>query len=87
MVKFKFHQGMGEELSFFGEKRDFFVYMLKKTKVFVLQVKEEMKKVSWTKREELFASTSVVIITVLILCIYIALIDMGFTKIIDIILR
>jgi len=61
--------------------------MLKKAKIFIAQVKEELKKVNWTKREELFASTSVVVITVIILCIYIGLVDLVFTRLIDFVLR
>jgi len=61
--------------------------MLKKAKIFIAQVKEELKKVNWTKREELFASTSVEVITVIILCIYIGLVDLVFTRLIDFVLR
>ena len=61
--------------------------MLKKTGVFLIQVKEELKKVNWTKREELFASTSVVIITVIILCVYIGVVDLVLTKIVDFVLK
>ena len=61
--------------------------MLKKTGVFFTQVKEELKKVNWTKRDELFASTSVVVITVIILCIYIGLVDLVVTRLIEFVLR
>ncbi len=61
--------------------------VLKKTGVFFTQVKEELKKVNWTKRDELFASTSVVVITVIILCIYIGLVDLVVTRLIEFVLR
>lgn len=61
--------------------------MLKKIKIFFTQVKEELSKVDWTKRPELIASTSVVIITVVVLCIYIGVVDMILTKVIDFVLR
>ena len=61
--------------------------MLKKGKVFFTQVKDELKKVNWTKREELFASTSVVVITVIMLSIYIGLVDLVLTRIIDFVLK
>jgi len=61
--------------------------MLKKTGLFLTQVKEELKKVNWTKRRELFASTSVVVITVIILCIYIGLVDLVVTRLIEFALR
>ncbi len=61
--------------------------MLKKSRRFIAEVKNELKKVNWTKKEELFASTSVVIITVIILGIYIGLVDVVLTRAIDFILR
>lgn len=61
--------------------------MLKKIKIFFFQIKEELSKVDWTKRPELIASTSVVIITVVVLCIYIGVVDMILTKVIDFVLR
>lgn len=75
------------EIYVFAKRRDIFVFMLKKIKVFFSQVKEELSKVDWTKRPELIASTSVVIITVVVLCIYIGLVDIILTKVIDFVLR
>ena len=37
----------------------------------------ELKKVSWTSKTELFKSTKLVVVTVLAVCIAIALIDLG----------
>lgn len=61
--------------------------MLKKSRRFLTEVRDELKKVNWTKKEELFASTSVVIITVIILGIYIGLVDVVLTRVIDLVLR
>ena len=71
----------------FPNLKDFFVFMLKKVKIFLVQVKEELKKVNWTKREELLASTSVVVITVIILCIYIGIVDFALKRFISFVLK
>jgi preprotein translocase SecE subunit len=43
----------------------------------------ELKKVSWTSKTELFKSTKLVVITVIAVCIAIALIDMGASWIVN----
>jgi preprotein translocase subunit SecE len=45
---------------------------------FMIATEGEMKKVSWTTRKEIITSTKVVIITVIIMAILLALVDVGF---------
>ncbi len=63
------------------------VSMIKKSRIFLSETKTELKKVSWTKKDELLASTSVVIVTVIILGLYIGVVDVVLTRIIDFILK
>ena len=43
----------------------------------------ELKKVSWTSKTELFKSTKLVVVTVLAVCIAIALVDLGASWVIN----
>ena len=54
-----------------------FVKIWNKIKKFTKDTVSELKKVSWTSKTELFKSTKLVVITVLAVCIVIALIDLG----------
>ena len=45
---------------------------------FLIQTEGEMKKVSWSTRKEIFSSTKIVIITVIIMAAILALVDMAF---------
>ena len=58
-------------------KENVFVRVWKKIKKFAKDTVGELKKVSWTSKTELFKSTKLVVITVLAVCIAIALIDLG----------
>ena len=49
--------------------------MIAKTKKFVQDVQVEMKKVTWPSRNELRGSTTVVIVTVIIIAIFIGIVD------------
>jgi preprotein translocase subunit SecE len=49
--------------------------MVEKIKKFVNDVVVEMKKVSWPTRNELRGSTTVVIVTVIIIAIFIGIVD------------
>lgn len=60
---------------------------MEKIKKFLLNVKTEMTKVSWPTREELLNSTSVVIISVIILAVFIGLIDLLFTFVVGSIIK
>jgi preprotein translocase subunit SecE len=56
--------------------------MLDKIKKFLREVKAELKKVNWPNREVLVSYTTVVIVTVLIIGIFIGGVDLIFSKII-----
>ncbi len=47
-----------------------------RTRTFLGEVKTETKKISWPKFEELKESTTVVIVTVFILTVFISLVDL-----------
>ena len=53
---------------------------------FFREVKIEIKKISWPLRSETIASTSVVIIIVLIIGIFLGLVDVGLARLVKIIL-
>jgi len=61
--------------------------MLAKTINFLKEVKVELKKVSWPDRNELLGSTTVIIIAVCILAVFIGICDFIFSKFIHIIIR
>jgi len=63
------------------------VESLKKFPEFLREVKEELKKVSWSKREELFGATWVVIATTFLLAAYIGSIDFGLSKFLTVFLK
>ena len=61
--------------------------MANKAKQFVNEVVVELKKVSWSTRDELAASTRAVIILVIILAIFIGACDLVLSKIVNIVIR
>ena len=58
-------------------KENVFVRIWNKIKKFTKDTVSELKKVSWTSKTELFKSTKLVVVTVVAVCIVIALIDLG----------
>ena len=64
-------------------KENFFVRIWNKIKKFSKDTVSELKKVSWTSKTELFKSTKLVVVTVLAVCIVIALIDLGASWVIN----
>ena len=54
---------------------------------FINEVKLELKKVSWSTRQELINSTIVVIVAVIILAIFIAFCDFIWSNVINFVLR
>ena len=58
-------------------KENVFVRIWNKIKKFTKDTVSELKKVSWTSKTELLKSTKLVVITVVAVCIVIALIDLG----------
>ncbi|MBN1522322.1 MAG: preprotein translocase subunit SecE [Candidatus Aureabacteria bacterium] len=61
--------------------------MFAKMKKFFIEVWVELKKVSWPTKKELFDSTMVVIVSVIILSIYIAAVDQISSLVIKLILK
>ena len=51
------------------------VKLLKQAKSFLLGVRSELKKVTWTSRKELVESTIVVVIAVLIVAVFLGIVD------------
>ncbi len=64
-------------------KENVFVRIWKKIKKFCKDTVSELKKVSWTPKTELFKSTKLVVVTVVVVCIAIALIDLGASWVIN----
>jgi preprotein translocase subunit SecE len=60
---------------------------LKKIPNFLKEVQEELKKVNWSSRQELIAAAIIVIITCVLLTSYIAVVDLGLSKLIQILLK
>ncbi|MBL7130044.1 MAG: preprotein translocase subunit SecE [Candidatus Omnitrophica bacterium] len=63
------------------------IVAIKKIPKFINEVKQELKKVSWSKREELFGATRVVIATTIFLAVYIGSIDFGLSKFLTMFLK
>ncbi len=59
---------------------------LKKIPVFLKEVKEELKKVNWSSRQELIGAAIIVIITSAVLTAYIAVIDLSLAKLVQLLL-
>lgn len=53
---------------------------------FFREVKIEIKKISWPQRNETIASTSIVIIIVLIIGMFLGMVDVGLARLVKIIL-
>jgi preprotein translocase subunit SecE len=49
---------------------------------FFREVRVETKKVTWPSRKETIASTSVVLVTVFIVALYLGLVDLGLSRLI-----
>jgi preprotein translocase subunit SecE len=54
---------------------------------FVTEVKVEMQKVSWSTKDELIGSTTVVIASTLLLAMFIGIVDIVLSRFIGLILR
>jgi preprotein translocase subunit SecE len=59
---------------------------IEKTKQFLREVKVELKKVAWPAKKETVASTSIVLIIVVIISFYLGFVDFGLSRIVKIIL-
>jgi preprotein translocase subunit SecE len=56
---------------------------INRLKVFLNEVKIEMKKVSWPTRKETMYTTSAVIISVFLISFFLGLVDLGLSKLIE----
>ncbi|SDN59590.1 preprotein translocase subunit SecE [Fictibacillus solisalsi] len=52
---------------------------------FLSDVKKEMKKVSWPKRDELIRYTAVTIGTVIVMALFFWVVDLGISKLVELI--
>ncbi len=57
-----------------------------KTKQFFREVRVEMKKVTWPSRKETIASTSVVLITVILVAFFLGIVDLGLSRLVRVFL-
>ncbi|MBL7198198.1 MAG: preprotein translocase subunit SecE [Candidatus Omnitrophica bacterium] len=60
---------------------------IKRIPKFFSEVKQELKKVSWSSRQELLGATWVVIATTIFLAVYIGSIDFGLSKFLTTVLK
>jgi preprotein translocase subunit SecE len=61
--------------------------LIKRTRDYLVDVWSELKKVSWVKRKELFTTTVVVIIFSTLLAVFIGIIDLVFSQLLQLVLR
>lgn len=61
--------------------------MIKRIKNFLSEIKAELKKVSWSNKDELINSTSVVIISVFLLAVFIGLWDLILSKLMRLLIK
>ena len=53
---------------------------------FLREVKVELKKVTWPSRKDTIGSTSVVLVLVIVISVFLALVDLGLSKLVRIVL-
>ena len=64
--------------------------MIKKIKGFpgfLKEVKEELRKVNWSSRQDLMAAARIVVIVAGLLTTYIAFVDLGLSKLVQVLLQ
>ncbi len=61
--------------------------LFKKPLNFLVEAREELKKVSWSSRQEVFGSTVVVIVITFLMTAFIGVVDLFLTKILTVIFR
>lgn len=54
--------------------------MIKKIKEFLINVRSELKRVTWPSRKEIVASTIMVIVTSFVLGVFLGLVDISLSK-------
>ena len=61
--------------------------MFNKTTEFLTQVKAELKKVTWPTKKETYASTSVVILLVAFIAVFLGAVDWVLSNVVQLLLR
>ncbi len=61
--------------------------MFNKTTEFLTQVKTELKKVTWPTKKETYASTSVVILLVVFIAVFLGAVDWVLSNVVKLLLR
>jgi preprotein translocase subunit SecE len=61
--------------------------LVRKLREFFHDVVIEFRKVSWPSRREVSGSTTVVIVVVLVLAVFLAVVDVGLSRLVGLILR
>jgi preprotein translocase subunit SecE len=69
-----------------GFRMDRIKVIVEKIKQFLAGSKVELKKVTWPTPKQTLASTSVVIIVVIIVSVFLGIVDFGLTKVIKLVL-
>lgn len=54
---------------------------------FILEVKTELKKVSWSSRQELMAATLMVIVITALLVVFIGVVDLSFSRALRVVIK
>lgn len=60
--------------------------MINEVSQFLREVKVELRKVTWPSRKETIGSTSVVLIVVIIVAVFLGLVDIGLSRLVEIVL-
>jgi|TARA_B100002003_G_C13698066_1_gene351296 preprotein translocase subunit SecE len=60
---------------------------IKKIPKFFREVKEELKKVNWSTRQELVAAGILVVVVAIILTSYIFMVDIGLSRLVQLVLK
>jgi preprotein translocase subunit SecE len=58
-----------------------------RSRTFLIEVRNELRRVTWPSRKEVYATTFVVIVTAVFFGAYLALLDLGFGTLVQWILR
>lgn len=61
--------------------------MFRKIKKFLVEVRQELRKTSWSTKEELIGSTIIVIVAVAVLAIFVGIIDFTLSQLINLLLK
>lgn len=61
--------------------------MIKAIKKFIVEARGELTKVSWPSKEDVWDSTKVVIVSVIIISIFLGFIDILFSKLIKLVIQ